>query len=337
LRDYDPVAILVDVIETSPEVLSGHVVLKIVGGAWLALSAFFVVCGWLCSRPSNASPSGGQNETVVKVKQRLRSRPMVPIGNPASSLHADERFKIITEKKLVFSYNLFFLLSEIFTALWLWQLIGHFRPSTTPGFHGSLGAEMHAPAVVHGFYWLVVAAELVGALMSLITNFNMVKPVRRETRLFKDCAPDLDPEEYPLVDVLICHYEEDTDDTIATLEKAMKLDWPTSRLHIYVIDDGYFNTTSKDKRTEVFQAWWKQKEVHTFPAPVVVHKDHERWLDKLFSKEIAGALRVLAGCLPIPEPSGSDATPATKTAKLNADLVMKMVCTRRAQRVACVW
>lgn len=112
-------------------------------------------------------------------------------------------------------------------------------------------------------------------------------------------------------------------------------------------DDGYWKTTSKTPRTEEFQAWWKQPQKWTMPVEAVpvggtqAHaRDHEEWVDKVFSPEISDTLRIWAGCpRQVTQSDAHDSTasaasqqtpvarvsPPPAPIALNADLVMKMV------------
>jgi hypothetical protein len=111
--------------------------------------------------------------------------------------------------------------------------------------------------------------------MAFFSALNMWKPVERDSRLFKDClgVPRNKPWKWPLIDVFICHYNEDCEQTMMTLEvrqgsvvsyarlgtcwyefvlrlqHCMAMDWPKDRMHIYILDDGYFrkpNAPHKD-------------------------------------------------------------------------------------------
>jgi hypothetical protein len=40
----------------------------------------------------------------------------------------------------------------------------------------------------------------------------------------------------------LCHYAEPAEDTMATLDAILKLDYPCEKLHIYICDDGAFKS-----------------------------------------------------------------------------------------------
>jgi hypothetical protein len=58
--------------------------------------------------------------------------------------------------------------------------------------------------------------------MAFFSALNMWKPVERDSRLFKDClgVPRNKPWKWPLIDVFICHYNEDCTQTMMTLQAA---------------------------------------------------------------------------------------------------------------------
>ena len=186
--------------------------------------------------------------------------------------------------------------------------------------------------------------------MSFLSAANMWRPVERDSRLFKDCAgvPRHKPWKWPLIDVFICHYNEDTDQTIATLrvsyqlyragfvvfawsfalcfrsdhlvptalrhscvccyvgclscayvllcnpcsilctespllmplfpdlllsrlQKAMAMDWPKDRMHIYILDDGYF----KKPTVQPYHACVDSDDPHLTD----LQRDQLRWWD----------------------------------------------------------
>jgi cellulose synthase (UDP-forming) len=51
---------------------------------------------------------------------------------------------------------------------------------------------------------------------------------------------------WPKVDVLLCHYSEPAEETMETLAKMLEMDYPPSKLHIYICDDGYFKSDFKE-------------------------------------------------------------------------------------------
>lgn len=57
------------------------------------------------------------------------------------------------------------------------------------------------------------------------------------------------PTQWPTVDILLCHYSEPAEDTIATLEKIMNLDYPPHLFHVWICDDGYCKSKWEDGAT----------------------------------------------------------------------------------------
>ena len=67
----------------------------------------------------------------------------------------------------------------------------------------------------------------------------MWAPIRRGARYLDAFTPPLPKAKWPAVDVLICHYAEPAEETIDTLAACLELQYPTTLLHIWVLDDGY--------------------------------------------------------------------------------------------------
>ncbi|KAF0703666.1 Aste57867_7565 [Aphanomyces stellatus] len=70
----------------------------------------------------------------------------------------------------------------------------------------------------------------------------MWKPVRRGAHYLDEFEPKLPDEQWPKVDVFICHYSEPAEETIDTLAACMNLQYPPHLLQIYILDDGYCKT-----------------------------------------------------------------------------------------------
>jgi hypothetical protein len=47
------------------------------------------------------------------------------------------------------------------------------------------------------------------------------------------------------VDVMVCHYSEPCEESIETMRACLALEYPPSKLHIHVIDDGYLKSNFK--------------------------------------------------------------------------------------------
>uniref|UniRef100_A0AAV1V559 PH domain-containing protein n=1 Tax=Peronospora matthiolae TaxID=2874970 RepID=A0AAV1V559_9STRA len=88
-------------------------------------------------------------------------------------------------------------------------------------------------------YFVFYLAEFISITLGSLYYLGMWKPVRRGARYLRDFEPHFPPEKWPTVDILLCHYSEPADDTIATLEKIMNLDYPPHLFHVWICDDGY--------------------------------------------------------------------------------------------------
>ncbi|MEM1038942.1 MAG: UDP-forming cellulose synthase catalytic subunit [Pseudomonadota bacterium] len=88
-------------------------------------------------------------------------------------------------------------------------------------------------SVDFGFGILLFAAEFYSVAMLAISFFIVSDPIER------DDAPLIgDPNAYPTVDVFIPSYNEDLELVGMTLAAAKNLDYPASRLNVYLLDDG---------------------------------------------------------------------------------------------------
>jgi cellulose synthase/poly-beta-1,6-N-acetylglucosamine synthase-like glycosyltransferase len=73
--------------------------------------------------------------------------------------------------------------------------------------------------------------------------------VRRGARPLKKLVPHLPSSAYPHVDILLCHYTEPADETTDTLQKILDLEYPPSKLHVYICDDGRLKSDFKKVST----------------------------------------------------------------------------------------
>ena len=85
-------------------------------------------------------------------------------------------------------------------------------------------------------------AGLRAVLTAVSLNWRVI---RRGARSLEQLSPPFPKEHWPTVDVCICHYSEAADETMATLQKALALEYPPSKLRIVVCDDGHFKVRAK--------------------------------------------------------------------------------------------
>lgn len=102
-------------------------------------------------------------------------------------------------------------------------------------------------------YFALLFAEILSFTLAALYYLAMWKPVRRGAQYLDEFSPKFPKEEWPTVDVLICHYSEPAEDTIDTLAACLQLDYPPHLLHIWILDDGYC------------KAKWKKNE----PTPTI--------------------------------------------------------------------
>uniref|UniRef100_K3WNF4 PH domain-containing protein n=1 Tax=Globisporangium ultimum (strain ATCC 200006 / CBS 805.95 / DAOM BR144) TaxID=431595 RepID=K3WNF4_GLOUD len=99
------------------------------------------------------------------------------------------------------------------------------------------------PVIAHWVsYFLFYLAEFISISLGFLYYLGMWKPVRRGAQYLRDFKPHFPPSKWPTVDILLCHYSEPAEDTIATLEKIMNLDYPPHLFHVWICDDGYCKT-----------------------------------------------------------------------------------------------
>jgi cellulose synthase (UDP-forming) len=107
----------------------------------------------------------------------------------------------------------------------------------------------------HVIFFVFIAAEVFNLLFSSLFFLTLWRPTRRgarcatrqqqprsETqpaRFLDNLNPPFPESDWPEIDVFICHYTEAAEDTLATLDAAMSLEYPKDKLHIWVCDDGY--------------------------------------------------------------------------------------------------
>ncbi|RHZ33494.1 hypothetical protein DYB31_013512, partial [Aphanomyces astaci] len=88
-------------------------------------------------------------------------------------------------------------------------------------------------------YFCLLLAELISFVLGSIYYLGMWKPVRRGAHYLDEFEPKLPDEQWPKVDVFICHYSEPAEETIDTLAACMNLQYPPHLLQIFILDDGY--------------------------------------------------------------------------------------------------
>ena len=103
-------------------------------------------------------------------------------------------------------------------------------------------------------FWLFVAAELISLLSVVGVNMLNWRVVRRGAKPLHKLTPPLPAAAYPHIDVLICHYTEPAEETVETLEKVLALEYPPSKLHVYICDDGRLK--SDFKQVDAGTAHW---------------------------------------------------------------------------------
>lgn len=88
-------------------------------------------------------------------------------------------------------------------------------------------------------YALFIFSEFLNYFLGLLFNFSMWRPIRRGARYMNDFKPPIPKEQWPTVDIFLCHYMEPVVDSIATLKNCLAMQYPPELLHVYILDDGY--------------------------------------------------------------------------------------------------
>ncbi|RLO13012.1 hypothetical protein DYB28_001183, partial [Aphanomyces astaci] len=95
------------------------------------------------------------------------------------------------------------------------------------------------PGGVWFCYIIFVGSEYLNFFLGLLFNFSMWRPVRRGARYLNDFKPALPKEQWPNVDIFLCHYSEPVVDTMKTLKNCLAMQYPPELLRIWLCDDGY--------------------------------------------------------------------------------------------------
>ena len=116
-------------------------------------------------------------------------------------------------------------------------------PSTNPQSKNVLTDQAYCikdtPGGVWFCYCLFIFSEYLNFFLGLLFNFSMWRPVRRGARYLNDFKPALPKEQWPSVDVFLCHYSEPVVDSMQTLKNCLAMQYPPELLHVWLCDDGY--------------------------------------------------------------------------------------------------
>ena len=89
--------------------------------------------------------------------------------------------------------------------------------------------------------WLAIPlllAEIYSYFGGVMFTIGLWRPVERQVKSFDKMTPPLPKEEWPTVDVFITCYNEPTDIVEETAKSALALDYPPTKLRVYLLDDG---------------------------------------------------------------------------------------------------
>lgn len=114
--------------------------------------------------------------------------------------------------------------------------------SSTVNFDTSSGDGYCIKDVPFGswlMYSMMIFSEFLNYFLGLLYNFSMWRPIRRGARFMNDFKPPIPKEQWPTVDVFLCHFMEPVTDTMQTLKNCLAMQYPPELVHIFILDDGY--------------------------------------------------------------------------------------------------
>ncbi|NET38485.1 MAG: glycosyltransferase, partial [Cyanothece sp. SIO1E1] len=89
--------------------------------------------------------------------------------------------------------------------------------------------------------WLSVAlllAEIYCYCGGVMFFIGLWRPIVRQVKSLKHITPSMPPEDFPTVDIFITCYNEPADMVKKTARAALALDYPPTKLRVYILDDG---------------------------------------------------------------------------------------------------
>nr|AEC45570.1 cellulose synthase 3 [Pseudoperonospora cubensis]QLB37643.1 cellulose synthase 3 [Pseudoperonospora humuli] len=114
--------------------------------------------------------------------------------------------------------------------------------SSTVNFDANSGdgyCIQNVPFMSWVMYGMMIFSEFLNFFLGLLFNFSMWRPIRRGARYMNDFKPPIPKEQWPTVDIFLCHYMEPVTDSMQTLKNCLAMQYPPELLHIFVLDDGY--------------------------------------------------------------------------------------------------
>jgi cellulose synthase (UDP-forming) len=122
-------------------------------------------------------------------------------------------------------------LTLMVTSLFATFRYGYWRISQTVQFFQDPAS--HWGALDAFFILLLIFAESYAFIILFLGFFQTIWPLRRAPMPLPE-----NPEEWPHIDVLIPTYNEPLEVVKYTALGALNIDWPTEKLHVYILDDG---------------------------------------------------------------------------------------------------
>lgn len=105
----------------------------------------------------------------------------------------------------------------------------------------------------------LLLAEIYMFLGGIIFLIGLWRPIERQVRSLSELIPSLPEAQYPSVDVFITCYSESVDIVETTARAALRMDYPATKLRVYILDDG----NSPDMRAMVEKLCIEDLQSHT--------------------------------------------------------------------------
>lgn len=89
--------------------------------------------------------------------------------------------------------------------------------------------------------WLsipLLLAEIYSYIGGAIFTIGLWRPLDRQIKSFDQFRPAIPPKDWPTVDIFITCYNEPTELVETTARAALAIDYPVSKLRVYILDDG---------------------------------------------------------------------------------------------------
>ncbi|CAI5742162.1 unnamed protein product [Hyaloperonospora brassicae] len=105
-------------------------------------------------------------------------------------------------------------------------------------------------------YAMMIFSEFLSFVVGLLFNFSMWRSICRGARYMDDFELPTPREQWPMVDILLCHYVEPVTGSMQTLKNYLSPQYAPELLDMSVLDVGYYNGPEQDD--ESLKTWLRQ-------------------------------------------------------------------------------